>query len=217
MMKQLTIRKHLLIVAVVSSCLVWVQCSKACNHSNLSPTQPQQATKKRQPQDALLCVRQSADNRSSYIEIIVCPPKPETELSQYSIIASNLKGKGDLLAAVNKIKGKLQYSLSLKEETKLDKVYLSKGNAVLFKQGKPIKMRCRYQTDLGTQQGEVHQIQIKLCVYDSSHQISEQQVREANFHITQPSQPQEPQVAKRAKKSSAYTSKKGRQPQDIGQ
>jgi hypothetical protein len=121
-----------------------------------------------------------------------------------------------LLAAVDKVKGKLQYSIPLTEETNLDKVYLSKGNAEVFKRGKPIQFRCVYQPDIGTQQGEDHQVQIKVCTYDSSHQVLEQKVEEVSFLVTQTSEPKKPKTTKPTKKSSSRTAKKSSQPKGRG-
>jgi hypothetical protein len=123
-------------------------------------------------------------------------------------MATTLAGRGTLLAPRGKDQGKLQYNICLTEETKLDKIYLSRGNVALFKQGKPIEIRCAYQPDVGTQQGETHQVQIRVCVYDRNHQLLEQQLEEVNFHISHLPQPKKPKTTKPAKKRSSHVTKK---------
>jgi hypothetical protein len=215
-MKQLTIRNRLfLLVGFIGSCMLFVQCPKTCNHSNLSPTQPQKSIKQKKPKD-LLRVRQWPSNNAHYVEITIQPSNTGTELSQCTLTATNLTGRGRLLAAVDKVQGRLQYKIPLEQETNLDKIYLSKGNAVVFKQGKSIGIRCVYEPDVGTQQREDHQLQIKVCVYDGSRQILEQQAEKVSFLITQGPKPKKPKITKPNKKRPSRTPKKSSQPKEIG-
>lgn len=207
-MKQLTIRKCLfLLVGIISSCMLFVQCPKTCNHFTPSPAQSQKSTKQKKSKKNLLRVRQSNSRNAHYVEITVQSYNTETELSQCTITAPTVAGNGRLLAAVDKVKGSLQYNIPLTEETNLGKVYLSKGNAEVFKQGKPIQLRCVYQPEVGTQQGEEHQVQIKVCAYDSSHQVLEQKVEEVSFLITQLPKSKQPKATKPSNKSSSRTTK----------
>ncbi len=216
-MKQLTIRNRLfLLVGFITSCMLFVQCPKTCNHSNLSPTKSQQSIKQNKSKQDLLRVRQLPSRNAHYMEITIQSSNTGTVLSQCTLIATALAGHGILFAPGDKVKGRLQYNIRLTEETNLDKVYISKGNADMFKQGKSIKIKCMYQHEVGTQQGEDHQVQIKVCVYDSNHQILEQKAEKVSFLITQAPKPKEQKTTKSTKKPLSRTPKKSNQVKGIG-
>lgn len=141
-MKWLTIRKRLfLLVGFIGGCILFVQCPKTCSHSNLPSAQSQESTQQKKSKKDLLRIRQLPSRSAHYVEITIQPSNTGTELSQCTITAPTLVGHGVLFAAIDKVKGRLQYTLSLAEETSLDKVYVSQGNAEVIKQGKPIKIK----------------------------------------------------------------------------
>lgn len=75
-----------------------------------------------------------------------------------------------------------------------------------------------YQPEVGTQQGENHQVQIEAYVYGSTHQLLEHQAKEVSFFIVPIPKPkekaEEPTTTKPSKKASSRTSKKGSQPKE---
>jgi hypothetical protein len=219
-MIQQAIRKLLfLLVGLISGCILFVKCPSACHRSNNPPAiQFRKPTKNKDTKKDLLRVRQILSRGGvSYVEITIQPPTTGTTLSQYTLTAKVLVGEGILLAAKEKAKQKLQYTIRLAEETRLDKIYLSKGNAEVLQQGKPIVIRCMYEPEVGTQQGENHQVQIRVCAYDNSHQILEHKTEEVSFLINQVPQPKKPKATDPAKKSLSPTTKKSSQPKGIGQ
>ncbi len=217
-MKQLTIRKRIfLLVWLISVCILFVQCPSACHRPNPTAIQSRKPTKNKDTKKDLLRIRQIPSRGVlSYVAITIQPPTTGTILSQYTLTAKVLVGEGVLLAAKEKAKEKLQYTIRLTEETNLDQVYFTKGNAEVLQQGKPIVIRCAYQPEVGMQQGENHQVQIRVCAYDSSHQILEHQAEEVSFLITQAPKPKKPKTTKPTKKSSSPTTKKSSQPKGRG-
>lgn len=211
-MKQLTIYQRLfLLLGVIMSAMLFVQCPKSCKPSNLSPTQFEKFAKKEKSKKDLLRVRQLPSRNAHYIEITIQPFTIGTELSQYSLTAPTVSGDGILLAPVDKVKTRLQYTLPLTKETKLDQIYLSKGNSDIFKQGKSIQIKCVYQPKAGTQEGENHQLQMKVCSYNKDHQIMEQQTKEISLLMTQRFNEQNTKTTKFAQKYSSHTDNKRNQ------
>lgn len=96
------------------------------------------------------------------------PLQAGDDLRQYTVQAATTAGNGELKGSTGKTEAKHNYDQSLTTALPLGTFYFIKGDASMFKAGKPVTIKCRYCPQPETPPSEIDRLKITACFHDSA-------------------------------------------------
>ena len=181
------------ICIVLSLILFWVSCNSCKKHYDVSTTTKESPKKKSKKGRSASSKKDNKDNKSKlhlktkvldpdaknrqFLVYSIHPPVANTNLKQYKVVASAIKGKGQLLAATHKEKGRFQYELPLGPKCQPVPVssicFMGQSAEERLKNGELIEFRCLYKPVVGSKKGEEHHLNLTIFYYDQQDRLVE--------------------------------------------
>jgi hypothetical protein len=174
------------ICIVLPLILFWVSCNGCKKHYDVSSATKESPKKKSKKGRSASTKKDNKANESKLSltanaegrQFLICgihPPVANTNLKQYKVAASVIKGNGQLLAATNKENGRYQYELPLGPECRpVSSIYFRERDfEERLKKGNLIKFRCLYKPAVGSKKGEEHKLNLTIFYYDQQDRLVE--------------------------------------------
>ena len=161
------------------------QYSKQTSKKSSNKASPRGRKKQTKPLVVADEVYKNHAGASNYFTITINPDQPGKSMANYFISVQKLAGHGNLLLGVKEeTKSGLQYTVILKERERMSLgSLLPAGKADQFYQEKSIKFRCRYDPQIGSQQGDQHRLAITISEQDDHGQVIRQKQAEVGLAV----------------------------------